>query len=265
MAYQRIKVLIWGKTYPELSKRYTETVCTGGCLEDGRPIRLYPVPLRYLGSNQQYKLYDWVEVPVEKNPKDPRKESFKVRSDDIRLVGSIDTDANAWRARRAVVFRDTSWHFESLEDLQVLERRGEKSIGVVTPGEILGVRTVARTAADRREYDEKMAEIQDQTDIFRPEYKELEFLPYEIHLRWRCTRLCSVCRKSPHDMKVLDWGLLQLARKSGWESACRKLEEISNPKTHEFRLFMGNFHRHPKNFGILGLWYPKIPEQQLLI
>ena len=39
MLYQNMRVLIWGKTYPELSNKYTETVCTGGVLEDGRPIR----------------------------------------------------------------------------------------------------------------------------------------------------------------------------------------------------------------------------------
>ena len=34
------KILIWGKTYPELSTKDLETVCTGGVTEDGRPIRL---------------------------------------------------------------------------------------------------------------------------------------------------------------------------------------------------------------------------------
>jgi hypothetical protein len=53
MAYKPTKVLIFGKTYPELSTKYVETVCTGGLLESGQPIRLYPVPLRYLeGENQ---------------------------------------------------------------------------------------------------------------------------------------------------------------------------------------------------------------------
>jgi len=28
--YAEHKILIWGKTYPELSKKYIETVCTAG-------------------------------------------------------------------------------------------------------------------------------------------------------------------------------------------------------------------------------------------
>jgi hypothetical protein len=70
MAFETIRVLIWGKTYPEISKKYVETVCTGRVREDGSPIRRYPVPLRYLDGSKQYSLYDWIEVPVEKSHSD---------------------------------------------------------------------------------------------------------------------------------------------------------------------------------------------------
>jgi hypothetical protein len=30
LGYAEHKILIWGKTYPELSKKYIETVCTAG-------------------------------------------------------------------------------------------------------------------------------------------------------------------------------------------------------------------------------------------
>lgn len=55
--HQQKRVLIWGETYPELSSKYRETVCTGGCLEDGRPVRIYPVPFRYLEGDSRYKMY----------------------------------------------------------------------------------------------------------------------------------------------------------------------------------------------------------------
>lgn len=106
-----------------------------------------------------------------------------------------------------------------------------------------------------------MRAIQAQADMFRPEYKDLEFLEYDIQLRWRCIEPCAECSRRPHHMKVLDWGLLELGRRVGWEKARAKLEEISNLTTHDFRLFLGNFRLHPKNFGIIGLWYPKRPSQ----
>src|SRR5450755_141693 len=54
---QKRKILIWGKTAPELSMKYYETVCTGGVLEDGTPVRLYPIPYRYMADDDKFKKY----------------------------------------------------------------------------------------------------------------------------------------------------------------------------------------------------------------
>jgi hypothetical protein len=51
MARQR--VLITAKTYPTLSRKYGETVCTAGVREDGTWVRIYPVPFRRLSEEQQ--------------------------------------------------------------------------------------------------------------------------------------------------------------------------------------------------------------------
>jgi len=257
MPFQRIKVLIWGKTYPELSSKYVETVCTGGVREDGTPIRLYPVPLRYLATGQQYQLYDWINVPLEKSRSDPRPESYKVVSDHILRVGHLGTDKATWRTRQDLVFRNPSWHFASISALKNEETRTKRSIGLVTPGRIDEVKLVQRTAREKQEYEAKMVEVQQQQDIFRPEYKELEYLPYDIKLLWRCLDGCTECTRRPHEMKTLDWGLLELGRRVGCQQAQSKLEDVANLSTHDFRLFMGNFRLHPKNFGIIGLWYPK--------
>lgn len=40
------KVLIAVKTYPTLSAKYDELVCTAGFKEDGTWIRVYPIPFR---------------------------------------------------------------------------------------------------------------------------------------------------------------------------------------------------------------------------
>src|SRR5438552_3531066 len=110
MREEIVRILIWGKTCPELSTRHVETVCTGGVREDGRPIRLYPVPLRYLAEGGKYTLYDWIEVPIRKSTNDPRPESFKVRPDAIKILRNVGTDDH-WRERRAAVLKDSSWQF----------------------------------------------------------------------------------------------------------------------------------------------------------
>src|SRR5262249_14937551 len=54
-AWEKRRILIWGKTSPQLSSRYIETVCTGGVFEDGAPVRLYPIPFRYLDDQDRFK------------------------------------------------------------------------------------------------------------------------------------------------------------------------------------------------------------------
>jgi hypothetical protein len=266
MGYELVHVVIFGKTYPELSVKHTETVCTGALRVDtGAPVRLYPVPLRYLDNGTTYSLYDEIVVPVEKSTSDPRPESFKVDAQRIHFVGHIDTE-RCWEARRALVFRDSSWHFPHLEALKKENLKSERSLGVVQPGRIEEVELVEKRNSDREAHEKKSADIRAlrEADLFDPTYKELEFLPYHIRLHWRCQEGCDSCRKRPHAMKVLDWGLLELARRKGWQKAVQKLEEISSAQKYDFRLFLGNFRLHVREFGIIGLWYPPIPEQRSL-
>ena len=56
------RILITVKTYPTLSRKHGETVCTAGIREDGTWVGLYPVPFRRLGEMEQYRKFDWVEL-----------------------------------------------------------------------------------------------------------------------------------------------------------------------------------------------------------
>lgn len=51
----KTKVLIVVKTYPAISNKYDELVCTAGFLEDGTWIRIYPVQFRKKAFGEQYK------------------------------------------------------------------------------------------------------------------------------------------------------------------------------------------------------------------
>jgi len=54
----RTNILIAVKTYPEISRKYTETVCTAGVLADSKTfVRLYPIRFRYLEGELQFKKY----------------------------------------------------------------------------------------------------------------------------------------------------------------------------------------------------------------
>jgi len=53
----RKKILITVKTYPTLSKKYDELVCTAGIDEHGNWYRLYPIPFRKIDYDKRYKKY----------------------------------------------------------------------------------------------------------------------------------------------------------------------------------------------------------------
>src|SRR5580704_7499912 len=97
MTWTRKKLLIWGTTYPEFSKAYYETVCTGALdAATGKLIRIYPITLRY--QNEPFRLYDWIEADVIQNARDFRLESHKINQASIQVVGHIDTK-NEWAER----------------------------------------------------------------------------------------------------------------------------------------------------------------------
>jgi len=92
----KTKVLITVKTYPTISKKYDELVCTAGFREDGSWIRIYPVQFRKKSYNEQYKKYDWVEADLVKNTSDFRPESFRPKTHETKFeeVGHLNTDSN---------------------------------------------------------------------------------------------------------------------------------------------------------------------------
>ncbi|MFN8362021.1 MAG: hypothetical protein U0264_19105 [Candidatus Kapaibacterium sp.] len=99
-----MKILITVKAYPAISKKYGETVCTAGITEEGKWIRIYPIPFRQLDYKNRFHKYDWVELDLIKNSKDFRKESYRPANlQEIDTVGHIETDGNTWLLRREAI------------------------------------------------------------------------------------------------------------------------------------------------------------------
>lgn len=109
------RVLIAVKTYPTLSEKYDELVCTAGFLEDGTWIRIYPIPFRKLSYDSRYRKWQWIEMDLTKNKSDFRKESFRpVNIDnDIKIVGEIGTK-NGWAKRKSIVLKNVRYNMAEL-------------------------------------------------------------------------------------------------------------------------------------------------------
>ena len=160
--YSREKILIWAKTYPELSQKYLETVCTAGMLPSGKPLRLYPIPYRYLGEGkEQFKLYQWITADIQKKHDDSRPESFRIDCDSIQPGEVIPTTQDEWGKRAEWMFRDPSWQFDSVDDLVKAQKERGTSIGVVAPREIRKVEIVERSEEEAKSFEQKFARSQE--------------------------------------------------------------------------------------------------------
>jgi hypothetical protein len=196
LTWREEKVLIIGRASPEPSKKYIETVCTGAVTEQGQILRLYPIPLRYLGPQNKYKLWTWAKLDIKKNESDKRKESYKVREDSIQILKQITNRAEQFSLLKKAMFADK-------ESLIALYHADWTSVGVVEIEYIdfyPKIRTKSWVTVKPYLRQELLFESR----------KPLEQLPFEMHLKFKC-RNNPACRG--HDCSVIGWQYVQAFRK----------------------------------------------------
>ena len=110
-----MKVLIAVKTYPAISTKYGETVCTAGITEEGKWIRIYPLPFRKINRENRFKKYEWIELELRRNTNDFRPESYRpINYQEIKTIGEIKPDGDTWDERRKIVLRKVYTNLEQL-------------------------------------------------------------------------------------------------------------------------------------------------------
>ena len=197
------RVLVTVKTYPTLSKKYGETVCTAGVRPDGSWIRIYPVPFRRLSETEQYSKYDWLECEFDRSNSDPRPESFHPRdARQLHPVSHMNT-ADGWRERRKLLIETATVH-HSLRLLIEGAKANELSLAVVKPTRILDF----VWEAEEREWNpdrlREMRESSDQMEIFsddswRETFRVIPKLPYSFSYRFEDVE------GRVSKLQVLDW------------------------------------------------------------
>ena len=131
----REKILITVKTYPTLSMKYLELVCTAGVNESGQWRRIYPVPFRQLNSDEKYKKYQWIEVGLKKSTSDNRPETYQIAGK-LELLGDPLRTSNSWRLRREA-FIDKVKIYEDLQELIHAAHGNKLSLAVFRPNKWL--------------------------------------------------------------------------------------------------------------------------------
>lgn len=272
MALERILIAV--KTYPALSQKYDELVCTAGFREDGNWVRIYPIPFRKLDYDSRYSKYQWIELHLVKNTSDPRPESYKPTNyDDIMRGDVIDTDKGLWTRRKEIVLHNVYTNLSKLI-AEAQDTNIRTSLAVFKPKEI----TNFIIEKVEREWDENiltgLKEKAKQTDMFSNSNNPFEVVkkvPYKF----------SYCFTDDDDrkstMKIEDWEICQLywnslGRHDGNES--RACADVKNKyfddfaKTKDLYLYLGTtreFHFIARNpFIIIGTFHPMKETQSRL-
>src|SRR5262245_24002009 len=153
------RILITVKTYPTLSTKYGETVCTAAIRPDGSWVRLYPVPFRRLDEREQYRKFDWLECHLDRHTADPRPESFRPRNEsELIPVGHVETGRN-WAERRRLILGRTRVH-TSMSELIDGAKANQLSLATFKPTRIL---EFVCEAEDREWNEGKLRQMREMT------------------------------------------------------------------------------------------------------
>ena len=98
------KVLITARTYPTPSRKSIEVSCTAGITDEGKWIRLFPIPYRSLDRDKRFRKYQYIGVNVTKAFSDIRPESYKIDIDSIEILSDPIPSINKWEKRREKIF-----------------------------------------------------------------------------------------------------------------------------------------------------------------
>ena len=267
MSSETKKVFITVKTYPTLSVKYDELVCTAGITDQGKWIRVYPVPFRKLEWEQQYKKYQWIEINLIRNKSDSRLESYKpVNGGSIKITGPV---IKSWQDRKNIIFKEKI--YSNMNTLITEARNNNISLAIFKPTKILDF----ESKLDKREWDtnklEQQQEHSRQFNLFESDkpheiFKIVKKLPYKF------SYIFTDKAGKQSKMMIEDWeiGALYwncLKKEKSEKVAVQKVKQkyFNEFKTKDLHLFLGTtkkFHNVSRNpFIIIGVFYPPVDKQ----
>jgi hypothetical protein len=274
---ERKRVYITVKTYPTLSEKYDELVCTAGICEDGSWIRLYPLPFRKLDSDQKYKKWQWIEADIERNKSDFRPESYKILNIDNLTVIPSRSDKVNWDERKRIIFKAENAFTNKTEILKLTKTNPpSRTLLTFKPTQIIKFYTTQTERDWPKDKLELIKEKAKQLSLFQTqeelieEFKVVAKLPYEF--RYVFTDDEGI----ESDLMIEDWeiGALYLnclKDANGDESIA--LEKVRTRYWDDFMkkdiyFFLGtrlrDQSRSPNPFSIVGVFYPPVDKQREL-
>jgi hypothetical protein len=253
-----MRLVVTVKSYPQPSRKYSESVCVAGIRTDtSLPewVRLYPILFRDLPADQQFKKWSEIELDVSKSS-DTRPESVKPDPSTMRVLRHIGTASN-WAKRMELV--------EPLvigSMCEALQRQAETgaSLAAFRPAEVLNV------SSDNEDPDwsEGDRNSLSQMNLFAQGKVMLEKIPWRWQYHYSCGDDCVTTRRI-HRQTIIDWEVAAAWRK--WrhnygssraaEAVRRKWFEQICAQDRDPVFLVGNQYQHLASFLVLGVCWPK--------
>lgn len=248
------RILVTVKAYPNPSRRYGETICVAGIdIDNMRWVRLYPIPYRDLDEDRRFKKYTIIQVRAIRPRDDKRPESFKVDAGSIEKIDYFDTK-DKWERRKNVVLRTID---KSFCEILRKQEEGKKSLGIFKPKNIDFICCKAKPK-NQKARESCYAQL----TFFNKRKSVVEAIPFEFRYQFFCENEPTCLG---HNLLIIDWEIGQAYR--DWRYKYKTEELLLNKikqrwlssmcsSKNDIYFYVGNMHRFPRNFMILGVFYP---------
>lgn len=236
-------LLVLGNAVPDIIGDNRITVCTAGVSKAHGLVRIYPVPPR-----SHMKRWNIVKVPLERNPKDTRPESWKIQgsksgwdtiADRIELKGRVEE-----KEEKFDILDDLHARFgvDCVEDLN----DNKASLGMVKPQSF---------SCEFEKRDDHDPEMQMSLDGATP-FLTIKNYPLKPVMRYRCPN----CRtKNPHKQQVMEWGVFEWMRKNP-DKPEKVFENLHIGEAgYDTGLLVGNMALHRNSFMVISVFRLKLP------
>jgi hypothetical protein len=249
------KVLITVRTYPTPARQGVEVSCTAGITDDGKWIRLFPIPYRFLETDKRFTKYQSIEASVSKSESDVRPESYKIDISSIKILTEPIPSTNKWEARKSVIFPLKSRSLCFLQNERNLHK--EPTLGFFKPKAISAFRI---KPTDSKWSEEELARLKQYSLFDNAPLTQLQKLPYEFYYEFTCDE--PGCRG--HFLSCTDWEMgasfWSWKDKYGnnWVEKFRQKYETELILGCDLHFFVGTLRTHPDAWIIIGLFYPKL-------
>jgi hypothetical protein len=253
--FEKKRILITVKAYPNPSRRYGETVCCAGIdLDNLQLVRLYPIPYRDLDNERKFKKYSIIEVDCCSASDDKRPESFRVNPDTINVQDWLDPENGTWEKRKSIVLK---LPIKSMCQVYGEAKSSDLSLGLIEP-ENISFEWTKQSLSNKKEREACYAQL----SFFNKKKDAIEEIPFNFYYSFKCLGE-SDCQG--HKLSIIDWEIGQAYR--NWRSRYRKEEillekikqrwlDITNTRRRDVYFYVGNMKRFREIFMVLGVFYP---------